>query len=251
MAWQLLPVDYTDVVWNGLKKYNQINNSDGTISFQDVTAYTNREKSFFGAMQANRMNEALNTIMSMVENGTDLYEAFSNYFANQKKLFENRGDSLMNTIQTEYRDELTQFEDTQKQLFLTWFDLIKNQLSQDAAGKLQNSLNDLASELKNTTSLSLGEAIAVTVPVDKWVQDSTKTKYTQTVSVPNMKTTYDVLLLRVPPTDSTTLAKYNKDFAIISQGTGTTGNNSVTLTVLKKPQNTITIALKIISTGGV
>ena len=73
MAWELLPVDYTDAVWAGLKRYNQINNEDGSVSFQDITAYTGKEKSFFGAKDANRMNEALNTIMSMVENGTDLY----------------------------------------------------------------------------------------------------------------------------------------------------------------------------------
>ena len=88
MAWVLLPVDYTDAVWAGLKKYTQIDNSDGTVSFQDVTVYTGKEKSFFGAIDANRMNEALNTIMSMLENGTDLYEAFQNYFALQKQLFE-------------------------------------------------------------------------------------------------------------------------------------------------------------------
>ena len=32
MAWNLLPVDYTDAVWSGLKKYSQIDNDDGTIS---------------------------------------------------------------------------------------------------------------------------------------------------------------------------------------------------------------------------
>ena len=84
MAWELLPVDYTDAVWAGLKRYNQINNEDGSVSFQDITSYTGKEKSFFGAKDANRMNEALNTIMSMVENGTDLYTAFQNYFAEQK-----------------------------------------------------------------------------------------------------------------------------------------------------------------------
>ena len=47
MAWNLLPVDYTDAVWSGLKKYSQIDNDDGTISLQDVTVYTNKEKSFF------------------------------------------------------------------------------------------------------------------------------------------------------------------------------------------------------------
>ena len=66
MAWELLPVDYTDAVWSGLKRYTQVDNPDGTVSFQDVTAYTGREKSFFGARDANRMNEALNTIMNML-----------------------------------------------------------------------------------------------------------------------------------------------------------------------------------------
>lgn len=54
MAWTLLPTDYTDAVWSGLKKYSQVDNSDGTVSFQDVTVYTNKEKSFFGAKDANR-----------------------------------------------------------------------------------------------------------------------------------------------------------------------------------------------------
>ena len=93
MAWELLPVDYTDAVWSGLKRYTQVNNSDGTVSFNDVTTYTNKEKSFFGAKDANRMNEALNYIMSMLENGTNLYEEFQTYFTTQKELFKSSGDS--------------------------------------------------------------------------------------------------------------------------------------------------------------
>lgn len=93
MAWKLLPTDFTDAVWEGLKKYTQIDNPDGTVSFQDVTAYTNKEKSFFGAMQANRMNDTLNVIMSMLENGTDLYELFQQYFEEQKTLFSQRATS--------------------------------------------------------------------------------------------------------------------------------------------------------------
>lgn len=41
MAWKLLPTDYTDAVWSGLKRYTQVDNSDGTVSFNDVTTYTN------------------------------------------------------------------------------------------------------------------------------------------------------------------------------------------------------------------
>lgn len=83
MAWKLLPTDYTDAVWSGLKRYTQVDNSDGTVSFNDVTTYTNKEKSFFGAKDANRMNEALNYIMSMLENGTNLYEDIAGSLQNQ------------------------------------------------------------------------------------------------------------------------------------------------------------------------
>ena len=63
MAWTPLPTNYTDAVWEGLKKYNLINNPDGTISLQDLTVYIGKENSFFGAKDANRMNEAINALM--------------------------------------------------------------------------------------------------------------------------------------------------------------------------------------------
>ena len=172
MAWELLPVNYTDAVWSGLKKYNQIDNTDGTISLQDVTVYTNKEKSFFGAIQANRMNEALNTIMSMVENGTDLYEAFQNYFAAQKVLFEGKetteynsfvdytdnlkadGDEIIATIKTDYRGEIESFESVQEQIFTAWFQAMKDQLSQDAAGNLQNQCTELDQRLSSIEEMT-------------------------------------------------------------------------------------------------
>ena len=52
MPWEPLPTNYTDAVWNGLKRYKQILNEDGTVSFRDVTAYSNMETSFFGARDA-------------------------------------------------------------------------------------------------------------------------------------------------------------------------------------------------------
>ena len=106
MSWTLLPTDYTDAVWSGLKKYTQIDNSDGTVSFNDVTTYTNKEKSFFGAKDANRMNQALNYIMSMLENGTNLYEEFQTYFTTQKEQFKSSADTAW-TICTRYRSVLT------------------------------------------------------------------------------------------------------------------------------------------------
>lgn len=128
MAWKLLPTDYTDAVWSGLKRYTQVDNSDGTVSFNDVTTYTNKEKSFFGAKDANRMNEALNYIMSMLENGTNLYEEFQTYFTTQKELFKSSGDSSYQEL-TQYfvnlkaqgDSSLAQIEKTYEEHKLTLF----------------------------------------------------------------------------------------------------------------------------------
>lgn len=154
MAWELLPVDYTDAVWAGLKRYNQINNEDGSVSFQDITSYTGKEKSFFGAKDANRMNEALNTIMSMVENGTDLYTAFQNYFAEQKTLFEQEADSkatefdnYTDNLEQEYKASMAAFESQQQQIYNAWFQAMKDQLSKDAAGNLQKQCTELDERL--------------------------------------------------------------------------------------------------------
>lgn len=154
MAWELLPVDYTNAVWAGLKRYNPINNEDGSVSFQDITAYTGKEKSFFGAKDANRMNEALNTIMSMVENGTDLYTAFQNYFAEQKTLFEQEADSkatefdnYTDNLEQEYKVSMAAFESQQQQIYNAWFQAMKDQLSKDAAGNLQNQCTELDERL--------------------------------------------------------------------------------------------------------
>lgn len=184
MAWELLPVDYTDAVWSGLKKYNMVENDDGTVSFQDVTQYSQKEKSFFGAYEANRMDEALNTLMSMVENGTDLYEAFQNYFAGQKTLFEaeadskqsdfddyiasleSQGDAIIETIKTDYRTEITQFESTQQQVFTTWFDLIKGQLGTDVAGNLQNQITEVDTKLTLLEHMTLQNNFYVPLATD-------------------------------------------------------------------------------------
>lgn len=69
MPWEPLPTNYTDAVWSGLKRYHQIANEDGTVSYVDVTQYSNKDTSFFGALDANRMNAAINTIMSREGNG--------------------------------------------------------------------------------------------------------------------------------------------------------------------------------------
>lgn len=184
MAWQLLPTDYTDAVWSGLKKYTQVDNADGTVSFQDVTTYTGKEKSFFGAIQANRMNEALNYIMSMLENGTDLYEEFTEYFATQKELFKcdgdalyqeltqyfvnlkKQGDSSLAEIEQTYEEHMTAYEGEQTAAFNTWFAGIKGKLSEDIAGSLQNQITEVDERLAALEHMTLQNLFTVPVAID-------------------------------------------------------------------------------------
>ena len=184
MAWKLLPTDYTDAVWSGLKKYTQVDNSDGTVSFQDVTTYTNKEKSFFGAKDANRMNEALNYIMSMLENGTNLYEEFQTYFTTQKELFKSsgdsshqeltqyfvnlkaQGDSSLAQIEKTYEEHMTTYESEQTAAFNTWFAGIKGKLNEDIAGSLQNQITEVDERLAALEHMTLKNLFTVPVAID-------------------------------------------------------------------------------------
>ena len=161
MSWTPLKENYTDAVWSGLKKYNLINNEDDTVSLQDVTQYSQKENSFFGSLDANAMNAAINVIMAMLENGTDLYTNFQKYFATQQTLFETEatdkqtgfstyvanlekeGDEIIETIKTDYSTEITEFEDTQEKIFNVWFAAVQGQLSGDVAGKIINRLDNM------------------------------------------------------------------------------------------------------------
>lgn len=184
MAWKLLPTDYTDAVWSGLKKYTQADNSDGTVSFQDVTTYTSKEKSFFGAKDANRMNEALNYIMSMLENGTNLYEEFQTYFTTQKELFKSsgdssyqeltqyfvnlkaQGDSSLAQIEKTYEEHMTTYEGKQTAAFNTWFAGIKGKLNEDIAGSLQNQITEVDERLAALEHMTLKNLFTVPVAID-------------------------------------------------------------------------------------
>lgn len=63
MAKANLPVNFKDDIlkenMNGKRRFNMIQNSDGTVSFEDVTEYT-QVGSTFGAAQINATNTAVN-----------------------------------------------------------------------------------------------------------------------------------------------------------------------------------------------
>ena len=141
MAWQNLPTNYTDAVWTGNRKFEMIDNGDNTVSFEDVTQYTQYQNSFFGATDANKMNNAINAIMAALEGGTDLYSDFEEFFSTQEALFLEEASSLINEIAT-----------TEEGLFDTWFDHMKDQLSEDAAGNLQLQIDAIDNELDDPDS---------------------------------------------------------------------------------------------------
>ena len=125
---------YNENTWNSdaeTKKFTgtttyEIENEDGTKSFVDVTQYTQREKAFFGANDANRINTAVNAIMASLEEGTDLYEVFSQFFEDQKKLFQAAEEAYINN---------------QQNIIADWYELMKGQISKDAAANLQAQIN--------------------------------------------------------------------------------------------------------------
>lgn len=98
MSWKNLPTNHKEMLWSGKKKYRQISNADGTISFEDKTEYTNKSESLFSSKEANQINEAINHIMNKLENGTDLYTEFQEYFNNQKQQFSSEGDTALRQL---------------------------------------------------------------------------------------------------------------------------------------------------------
>lgn len=58
-----LKVNYKDAVFPGNRKYQEISNGDGTVSFSDVTTYT-QEGDRFGAIDINATNSAINSVVA-------------------------------------------------------------------------------------------------------------------------------------------------------------------------------------------
>ena len=59
-----LKTDYKNISWTGLRKYEMIDNGDGTVSFRDVTEYSNVQDSNILAQVLNTANDAINRMMN-------------------------------------------------------------------------------------------------------------------------------------------------------------------------------------------
>lgn len=161
MAFELLRTDYVDATFEGLRRYLMSENGDGSVSFHDVTNYTVQEKSFFGAKDANTINTAVNAILAALENGTDLYEVFTQFFELQKTLFLEESDAKQgdfadyiaqlieymdqkwDELKAEYTGDIQYFKDVQENAFNVWFQMVRDQLTNDVAGHLQTQIGNL------------------------------------------------------------------------------------------------------------
>lgn len=144
MAWTNLPTNYTDASWSGNRKYQQITNSDGTVSFVDKTVYTNKETSFFGAKDANQTNDGINQAMAQLASMDTAYKAAdSNLLAQLNAEITNRtnGDNNVQSTLTAQINTLTQNLNSAKSS-LTSTD-----------NTLQTSINTLQASLNNLTNI--------------------------------------------------------------------------------------------------
>lgn len=194
MSFQLLPTDYKDISFTGNRKYNKIQNDDGTISFQDVTVYQNRDKAFFGADTANKMNEALNTIMTALEHGTDLYGEFQNFFEKQKGEFRKGADANLDELKV----IMETYQNKQKLIFETWFDLVKKNLSESPVGHLQNEMEEVKTD--NERLMKTFNEVIVTLPASGWTNTA---PYSNKVTVAGVTNEDDIILGKATDKNST------------------------------------------------
>jgi hypothetical protein len=194
MSFQLLPTDYKDISFTGNRKYNKIQNDDGTISFQDVTVYQNRDKAFFGADTANKMNEALNTIMTALEHGTDLYGEFQKFFEKQKGEFRKGADANLDELKV----IMETYQNKQKLIFETWFDLVKKNLSESPVGHLQNEMEEVKTD--NERLMKTFNEVIVTIPASGWTNTA---PYSNKVTVAGVTNEDDIILGKATDKNST------------------------------------------------
>lgn len=103
-----LRTNYKDDVFSGRRKYSEIDNGDGTKSFDDVTEYAQRGDTY-GAAQINETNDVINNLDSKAYKNTDSAEtsiADNDYFpfydtsasASKKTLWSNIKSVLTNVF---------------------------------------------------------------------------------------------------------------------------------------------------------
>lgn len=101
-----LRTNYKDDVFTGKRKYNEIDNGDGSISFDDVTDYTQNGDTY-GAAQINEVNAIINNLDNNTYSQTDSAEsviADNDYFP----FFDSSANAKKKTLWSNIKALLTQ-----------------------------------------------------------------------------------------------------------------------------------------------
>lgn len=124
------------------------------------------------------------------------------------------------------------FTSTNTSEFNEWFETLQTALEPDVA----TSLGNMIALLKGVHSAIF--------KADNWTKSGNI--YSQTADCLGMEEGYSPILVKSLPHGSTvTEAKaYNKNYGILSNGTGETGHNTVTFNVYSKPDADITVGFK-------
>lgn len=116
-----LKTNYKDDVFTGNRKYKQTSNSDGSISLEDTTEYT-QEGDIFAAKDINDTNTAVNANETSITNLTSKVSTnTSNISTNKSNIAANT--SSINTLKTSKQDKAIKATIT---LGTTWTDLTQS-----------------------------------------------------------------------------------------------------------------------------
>lgn len=99
-----------------------------------------------------------------------IQKQYDSFIANYSEAVQNRYDNYIAQIKSDYDDyyaRIIDYEALQDRLFAIWFEAMKDQLSEDAAGNLQNQINDLSDSV-----LSVTQEIITTFEDDGSIKDT-------------------------------------------------------------------------------
>ena len=110
-----LKTNYQDAKYDGLKKYKEIDNGDGTISLEDVTEYS-QEGSSYGAEDINELNKTVNSTTSDVSEETTRAKEAENALSDMISAEVERATDAETELQDALSDETERAVNVENQL---------------------------------------------------------------------------------------------------------------------------------------
>ena len=140
----------------------------GTVKEIDASVLTKQFTDFFNTYSAAVLEEFDTYKQDMETYLTQLAEIYENYVTRTESLF-TQYESQFNERYTTFENTLNRwgadmrlFQAEAEKDFNAWFEAIKGQLGEDAAGNLQNEINSINAALREVTEIEIDEIISGT-----------------------------------------------------------------------------------------